>query len=647
MNSRKNQTFTIRLLGPLEVLQNTDHIEISQKKARALLAYLARRRQKAARDSLAGLLWSDSPEEQARASLRQSLSALRKALGDAVEADGEFVGLADSVSIDVSSFEGLREAEDQATLVDADIAYRGEFLEGFPSITPEFDRWLDAERSALRATHIAALLKLCEMHEGENAVDELVAIATRLLALDPLQEHVHRLLIRAYGKQKRYDAALKQYDRLVDILESELGVRPEPPTTALITEVRKARSGTAPVYSAPAKHERSLPKKPSIAVLPFRSASGDADAQFFAEGVAEDVIVELSREPDLLVIARESSFRFDGGQPLSEVGTALGVRFLVTGSVRRAGDRVRVTAGLSRAETGEEIWADRYDRDLTDIFDIQTEIARTVTSTVIGRIDEAERQAASGSSFERLEANQLVLYGLKHMNAITHTDMLKAIEYFTRATKTDPAYARGWGLLGLATLYERWYYHIDLAFETAVEHAETAISLDPGEAKAHCTIGMNHLMAERFDPARYHLETALKRFPNDDLLAIEYGRFLMYDDRADEGLMRIREAMRLNPYHPNWYWNIVGRNLHTLERYDEALECFLKVLNPPFYVHGYRAACFLRLGDTEHADEAKDIFWRERPDFDLEALLAIMPYRNPSQKDMIRRDFTDAVIARR
>ncbi|MEL7014071.1 MAG: hypothetical protein AAFO72_12420 [Pseudomonadota bacterium] len=127
-------------------------------------------------------------------------------------------------------------------------------------------------------------------------------------------------------------------------------------------------------------------------------------------------------------------------------------------------------------------------------------------------------------------------------------------------------------------------------FDEAGQYAKQAHALDGQETKAHCAIGLDHMVQERFEAARFHLETALKRFPKNDDLAIEFGRFLMYDDKPEEGLIRIREAMRLNPYHPNWYWNIAGRCLHTLERFQEALERFEKVIDPPFYVYGYRAA---------------------------------------------------------
>jgi adenylate cyclase len=204
------------------------------------------------------------------------------------------------------------------------------------------------------------------------------------------------------------------------------------------------------------------PGRPSIAVLPFRSLSKDAEAGFFGDGIAEDIIVELARDRDLLVVSRQSSFRFNEEQDTpEEIGDKLGVRFLLGGSVRLAGDRLRVTTHLVRCSDQRELWGERYDRDVEDMFEIQAEIARSVTGAVVGRIVESETRAALAFPRERLEDFALVMRGLRHMNVPEPSEFEKALECFSLATEVAPQNARAWALLALTQLYRRWYFQIE------------------------------------------------------------------------------------------------------------------------------------------------------------------------------------------
>jgi DNA-binding SARP family transcriptional activator len=359
---RANDALTLRLLGPFALEGATVAVQSMPKKAQAILAYLARRTSTPVpRDTLTALLWSDSGDEQARASLRTALSSLRKYLneqGASLEASNAGVRLdGERIVTDAHEFLQLaREGKSVDALAQATGLYAGAFMEGCGAVTPEFDQWAEAERGSLRSQFMSTLLRLCDAQAEEGDTEGAIATAQRLLAEDPLQEHVHRRLIAAFKQQRRYDAALKQFDRLRALLSEELGVQPEPPTMDLIREVRRARSGSEateaarkvspqPSTSAPARPE--APGRPSIAVLPFRALSKDAEAGFFGDGIAEDVIVELARNSDFLVVSRQSSFQFNEEQDLpEEIGEKLGVRFLLGGSVRVAGEKLRVTTHL-------------------------------------------------------------------------------------------------------------------------------------------------------------------------------------------------------------------------------------------------------------------------------------------------------------
>ncbi len=647
------------LLGPMIISLDAVEAALSARKARALLAYLVRRPDAdVSREVLCGLLWGDRGEEQARASLRQALTALRRLLGSAVDdllqVSNTAVRLQSAGAfLDTKQFEALAGSDDPAAQSGAVDLYRGAFLEGFPAVDPEFDRWLASERAALQASLLRCLTSLMTHSEADQRSEQVIVFATQLLKHDPLQEHVHRALMRAYAAQGRFDAALKQMEDLSRILEQDLGVRPEAITLELARQVQQRRLGGSAALqpvAEPAKREEvsatspALPKRPSIAVLPFRSLSVDEESSYFGEGIAEDIIIELSRSSELFVVARQSSFRFgrDDEDP-REIGQALGVRFCLLGSVRRLGERIRISAHLVSCERGHELWADRYDRQLKDIFDIQTEIARTVTATVVGRIvdaDAAEQLLRPGS----LAAYDLVLQGLQHLHRYTRDDVEKACRCFAEAIGLDGDYGRAYGLLAIASIYAGWYYGLETDFREAGELAEKAVALDPRDTKAHCALGMTRLIACDHSRAAAHFESALALNSNDDLLLVEYGRYLMYVERPEEGLLKIREAMRLNPYHPNWYWNIYGRCLHTLGRYEEAVEVFEKIVNPPFWAVAYLAACHAAIGNEERAAHFRQQLYVAKPDFTLDSFARIFPYQNPATAERYFESFRAAGI---
>jgi TolB-like protein/DNA-binding SARP family transcriptional activator/Tfp pilus assembly protein PilF len=654
-------TWRLCLLGPMTLHRGADEAALPGRKAQALLAYLARRPDvDIPREVLCGLLWGERAEEQARASLRQALTALRRAFGADVDrllkvSNATLRLQSDGLSLDTQRFERLAASgnpQEQAEAVDL---FKGDFLEGFPAADPEFDRWLASERAALRTALLRCLTALLDHSEAERRSEQVVAFATQLLRHDPLQEHVHRALMRAYAAQGRFDAALKQLEDLTSILEQDLGIRPEPATLELARDIRRRRESGAGGRQHSNTHSGqndgkeqpapALPKRPSIAVMPFRSLSSDEEASYFGEGIAEDIIIELSRSSELFVVARQSSFRFGSEEELNqeEIGRELGVRFCLSGSVRRSGKRLRVSAHLTSCEGEQEIWADRYDRELEDVFDIQTEIARTVTATVVGRItsaDAAERLLRPGN----LAAYDLVLQGLQHLHRYTREDIEAACSHFAEAVSQDDSYGRAYGLLAIANIYADWYYGLVTDFSEAGALAEKAVQLDPRDTKAHCALGMTRLIAGDHSRAGIHFETALGLNPNDDLLLVEYGRYLMYVERSEEGLLKIREAMRLNPYHPNWYWNLYGRCLHTLGRHEEAVETFEKVVNPPFWTLAYLAACHAALGNKELAAQFREQTYEAKPDFTWESFARIFPYQNPATAERYFETFRAAGI---
>jgi TolB-like protein len=561
-----------------------------------------------------------------------------------------------SLELDTAQFEILAQSKVISDLQRATDLCQGEFLEGLGPVTPEFDRWADAERAVLRSSRAASMLKLVDLLLEAGRLDDAIATALRMLASDPLQEHVHQRLMRAYVVQRRYDAALRQFATLTTLLADELGVAPESATTDLAREAKQLRGRSHSPAIAGKSVAQTLepdtqdgnilspalvaPAKPSIAVLAFRGVAGDALATPFAEGIAEEITVNLSRDRGLLVVARQSSSRFslsDSGP--ADIGRALGVRFLLSGAVQVANGRVRVMVHLVRCDNGAEVWGDTFERSTDDVFEVQSEIARNVMVTIVGRMTAEEPWLVTDRETVSFEVYQLLHRGLQGLESHTASGMRDAVENLTRAVALAPRDGRAHGLLAMAMIYDRWYFALDATVADVIPIAEKALTLDPRDSRAHCALGVAFLVGREHSRAAHHFAAGLAANPNDDVLLVEFGRFLMYVDRPEDGLRRVREAMRLNPFHPVWYWNVVGRCLHMLNRWAEALDAFRRIPAPAFYQLAYQAVCLKMLGEDAAALALRDRLFEAKPDFLVESFLAIFPYLNVETLDRYAKDF--------
>src|SRR5262245_57266801 len=362
----------IRLLGPMTLHIFGSAVPLASKKVRALLAYLVQREGVSiARTTLTGLLWGERDEGQARASLRQSLSELRTALGEASDAlvasKESIVWRAHAAWVDTKALEAATRNEDMTVFANAAALAGGEFLEGLTIDEPGFEQWLTGERERLRLLLLTAHAQLMKSAEQRGKLEESINHGLKLLSLDPLEEPVHRALMRLYAAQGRPDAALALYERCERELAKELGVRPDAETEALARSIKTQRRETAPK----AKPALPLPAKPSVTVLPFAILLSDREHGFFADGLTQDIIAALSRIKELLVV---SSGRGQTSTSGVDLARELAVDFILEGSVRAAGNRIRVTAHLVDARSGEHVWADRYEGDLGDIFAVQDQI---------------------------------------------------------------------------------------------------------------------------------------------------------------------------------------------------------------------------------------------------------------------------------
>lgn len=372
-------------------------------------------------------------------------------------------------------------------------------------------------------------------------------------------------------------------------------------------------------------------KKPSIAVLPFANMSGDPEQEFFADGLTEDIITELSRFHDLLVISRNSTFVYKGkAVKVQDIGREFGVDYVIEGSVRKAGGRVRVTVQLIDAETDRHIWAERYDRELQDIFAIQDEMTRAIVATLPGRVEAAAHDRTKRKPTENMRAYECVLAAKLLHHRSTREDNTQAQILLNRALAMDPnyAHAHAWKacVLGQSWIYG-WCADRDATFEQVASELEIALALDDNDADVHRILAALNLTRHDFDKASYHQERALALNPNYDLIVVQQGELLTWLGLPEEGIDWIRKAMRLNPHHPERFWSHLGRAYYCAEKYADAVEAFSRITRPDYTHHAFLAATFAQMCNAVAAGaHAAEVLKRE-PGFSVAAYLATLHYK--------------------
>ena len=377
-------------------------------------------------------------------------------------------------------------------------------------------------------------------------------------------------------------------------------------------------------------------KKPSIAVLPLANMSGDSEQEFFADGLTEDIITELSRFHDLFVISRNSTFVYKGkAVKVQEVAREFGVDYVLEGSVRKAGGRIRVTVQLIDAETDRHIWAERYDRELEDIFAIQDEITRAIVATLQGRVEAATQERAKRKPTDNMIAYECVLAAKVLHHRSTRSDNEQAQHLLDRALALDPnyAHAHAWKacVLGQTWVYD-WCADRDATFQQVGAELELALALDDNDSDVHRVFAAVNLNRDDHDRAAYHQERALALNPNYDLVVVQQGELLTWLGRPEEGIGWIKKAMRLNPYHPERFWNHLGRACYCAEKYPEAAEAFSRLTRPDHTHHAFLAATFAQMGNSVvAAAHAAEVLKRE-PQFSVAAYLGTQHYKHEADR---------------
>jgi adenylate cyclase len=377
-----------------------------------------------------------------------------------------------------------------------------------------------------------------------------------------------------------------------------------------------------------------LPKKPSIAVLPFVNMSGDPEQEYFSDGMTEDLITDLSKISGLFVIARHSVFTYKG-KPVrvEDVGRELGVRYVLEGSVRKANKRVRITAQLIDTETEGHVWAERYDRELDDIFSLQDDVRQKIVNALAVKLAEGEAVRLGRKYTDNKEAYDYYLRGLEYLYLISEADNLQARHMFEKAIALDPTFAAAFAYMGL-THWLEWslgWSQDHQSLERALELAKTCLDLDDSLPEGHRILGEVYLWHKNHDKAISEFEICIALNPNDADAIVALGNVLNWAGKPEEAIGLVQKAMRLNPVYPGLYLWVLGHAYYLTKRFEDAIATLKRAIkrNPNFHPpHVYLAVIYSEMGRMAEAEAEWLEFLKGSPQTTPEDWRQRLPYKD-------------------
>jgi TolB-like protein/Tfp pilus assembly protein PilF len=383
-----------------------------------------------------------------------------------------------------------------------------------------------------------------------------------------------------------------------------------------------------------------LPDRPAIAVLPFTNMSGEPEQEYFSDGISEDIITALSKLRWFFVIARNSSFIYKGKSVhLKQVADELGGRYVLEGSVRKGGERVRITAQLNDVATGSHVWAERYDRDIADVFAVQDEITEAIVAAIEPQLYAAENFRAQRKAPDSMDAWDLVMRALSHYWRVTRQDNVVAQALLEKAIAIDPNYGQALGVLATSYIFTAHMGWADDAVVSLAEHAAlAAIRADSEDPWAHSALGHIYLLARRFDDSLAEFELALRLNPNFSLAQAFYGVSLCYSGRWQEGDEAALRALRLSPRDPfsGVYYGITAYAQYLGRNYDAAMRLSregLRQRSDFVGAHRVLTAAAGMAGDRGAATAALHQLRRAQPNISLAWIEAHMPIRHDADRE--------------
>lgn len=670
-----HRTLTIELLGTARLIGDGGReVVVTSRKAFGLIAYLvAHPDMPHKREKLVSLLWGDRFDQQARQSLRQSLYALRRILVgygvDALEITGDAVGLrADLVDCDLWRFRALAESGEEADLREAARLYRGEFMSGFSVQADGFEQWLSLEREQLKDSAYSVFHRLAKALKARASHEEALEAARRLVEFDPLRERTHRLIMRIHAEKGDRAAALKHYHRCAETLRRELDVEPDIPTLRLYEEIKAhALPGTS--IAVPGEDEETVPsasgapssgvdpahpgrehgffspQRPAVAVLPFDDLGGDERQGYFARAITSDITLALSYWRWFPVIGQQSAGRFRAsGSGIAEAAQDLDARYVVTGTVRRGGDRVRITVQLIDAITGHHLWASRYDSALEELFSVQDEITERIVTAVEPELLRAEHERAFRKRPADLTAWDYVMRADWAKAKLTAERTAEAIELLKMAIGIDPHLSLAWSHLSQchwANGIFGWAEDAARAFAESDEAARQALALDEADWLAHTMLGLCDMWNRHdYDLSIERLRRAVELNPSASLAHHAVGCSLEFSGLPEEAIRHFRTVMRLDPHYANNPSLLADFALCylQLEQFEDALTYARKAIAMrPDYARGYPrlAAALGHLGRRDEASTVLGQLRRLQPGFCEALVRSTYPFREQRHLEIL------------
>ena len=387
------------------------------------------------------------------------------------------------------------------------------------------------------------------------------------------------------------------------------------------------------------------PSRVAICVLPLTNLGADPEQQAFSDGITQDIITELSRWRLLAVRSQSASFKYRGDAvDFAKLGRELNVRFVVEGSVRRIGDRVRINVQLIDATTGIQVWGDRFDRRQAEIFDVQDEVVQTIVSTLVGRMQVSDVDRARRKPPSSLEAYECVLKG----NALSWDDpegRAEATRLFERAVEIDPAYGMAYALLSSMRL-SAWHDDpgdSNVELDDAYRLAMRAVTLDDGESTCHSLLAQVCLYRRSYELALQHMRRAVEINPNNQWNQGDMALIMLYAGQAEEALSWFARARQIDPYFdPPWYWRHAGMANMVVGRYRDALASYAHIPVRTYRDFALVAACHAQLGDMDSARDCVASCLSLRPDCSVRQLLKKEPFKLTSDVGQLTRSLRAA-----
>jgi adenylate cyclase len=383
-----------------------------------------------------------------------------------------------------------------------------------------------------------------------------------------------------------------------------------------------------------------LPDRPSIAVLPFDNMSGDPEQEYFSDGITEDIITNLSKISGLLVISRNSSFLYKGKKAkIQDIAKDLGVRYVLEGSVRRGGDRVRITAQLIDGKTEHHVWADSYDRELKDIFSVQDDVTQKVVSELAVTLTATESERRARKHTEKFETYDMYLRARRTFNSVKKEATLKTQELSRRVIELDPNFAGGYYLLSFALSRGARFGFSNSPredVERAYELAQKAISVDESFAYSYLALASTYLMKKQYDDAVDAVITTTRLLPGDSSAHVWLGFYLHWAGRGEKAVEAIKKARQLNPKYMEGrdptYSVFMGYAAFTAGYYEEAIKAMKQGIGrygPAVHRHPFLIASYIEIGKEEEARAATQELLKMNPKFSLSSWKYGRTYKNP------------------